>query len=183
MSTSIVKKYQGYISTFYCSLGHDIATKWQASNSNRENNYFRYYVKSNQNYEFGITQTFFQQWPFYTNFDKHFKESWDQNQRQYSVDLPDSIILLFHQQTAEQSYCKQKHSSSGCLAQCSIGHFKDLEGRNNYFQQELCSQYYMKEWDSKQIEENKIEDHQPKVNLVTKNLHKSYPAKNKLLNI
>lgn len=110
-------------------------------------------------------------------------ESWDQNQRQYSVDLPDSIILLFHQQTAEQSYCKQKHSSSGCLAQCSIGHFKDLEGRNNYFQQELCSQYYMKEWDSKQIEENKIEDHQPKVNLVTKNLHKSYPAKNKLLNI
>lgn len=110
-------------------------------------------------------------------------ESWGQNQRQYSVDLPDSIILLFHQQTAEQSYCKQKHSSSGCLAQCSIGHFKDLEGRNNYFQQELCSQYYMKEWDSKQIEENKIEDHQPKVNLVTKNLHKSYPAKNKLLNI
>lgn len=110
-------------------------------------------------------------------------ESWDQNQRQYSVDLPNNIILLFHQQTAEQSYCKQKHSSSGCLAQCSIGHFKDLEGSNNYFQQELCSQYYMKEWDSKQIGENKIEDHQPKVNLVTKNLHKSYPAKNKLLNI
>lgn len=104
-------------------------------------------------------------------------ESWDQNQRQYSVDLPNSIILLFHQQTAEQSYCKQKHSSSGCLAQCSIGHFKDLEGSNNYFQQELCSQYYMKEWDSKQIGENKIEDHQPKVNFFTKNLHKSYPAR------
>lgn len=104
-------------------------------------------------------------------------ESWDQNQRQYSVDLPNKIILLFHQQTAEQSYCKQKHSSSGCLAQCSIGHFKDLEGSNNYFQQELCSQYYMKEWDSKQIGENKIENHQPKVNLVTKNLHKSYPAR------
>lgn len=103
-------------------------------------------------------------------------ESQDQNQWQHIVDLTNSIILLFHQQTAEQSYCKQKHCSSGCLAQCSIGHFKDIEGSKNYFQQELCSYYYMKEWNSKQIGENKLEDHQPKVNSVTKNLHKSHPA-------